>query len=203
MKIVFSFFSFCTFFIFSKIIPSDYIISLNDNNFDEALENYKNIFIEFYVTYCNYCLSFYNNFEEASKLFENENITFVKVNLEENLNLIKRYNIDYYPYYLLIKKNENFKRIYKRSYTKNEFELFVKKHLYNSVYHLSSFEIFEKYNSNNIPSIIYFLNSKAKNENFQIYNNYSLSEDKYNFFSILLYIKYKRINFILIKIDFI
>ena len=110
----------------------------------------------------------------------------MKVNLEENLNLIKRYNIDYYPYYLLIKKNENFKRIYKRSYTKNEFELFVKKHLYNSVYYLSSFEIFEKYNSNNIPSIIYFLNSKAKNENFQIYNNYSLSEDKYNFFSFLL-----------------
>ena len=185
MKILFSFISFCTFFIYAKIIPSDYIISLNDSNFDEALENYKNIFIEFYVTYCNYCLSFYNNFEEASKLFENKNITFVKVNLEENLNLIKRYNIDYYPYYLLIKKNENFKRIYKRSYTKNEFELFVKKHLYNSVYYLSSFEIFEKYNSNNIPSIIYFLNSKAKNENFQIYNNYSLSEDKYNFFSIL------------------
>ena len=75
MKILFSFISFCSFFIYAKIIPSDYIISLNDNNFDEALENDQDIFIEFYVTYCNYCLSFYNNFEEASKLFENENIT--------------------------------------------------------------------------------------------------------------------------------
>ena len=110
---------------YSNIIPSDYIISLNDNNFEEVFSNYKNLFIEFYVTYCTYCISFYKNFEETSKLFNNENITFVKVNLEKNEKLIKKFKIDYDPYYLLLKKDENFSRIYKGPYNIKEFEFFI------------------------------------------------------------------------------
>ena len=102
-------------FITSNIIPSDYIISLDDNNFEEGFLNYTNLFIEFYITFCKYCVSFYKNFEEASKLF-NDNITFVKVNLEKNPKLVKQFNIDYDPYYLLLKKDENFSRIYKSQY---------------------------------------------------------------------------------------
>ena len=170
---------------YSNIIPSDYIISLNDNNFEEAFSNYKNLFIEFYVTYCTYCISFYKNFEETSKLFNNENITFVKVNLEKNEKLIKKFKIDYDPYYLLLKKDENFSRIYKGPYNIKEFEFFIRKHLYNSVFEIKKIEEFEKYFSNKNPSIIYLKNDNVNNENFEIYNNFSLSEDKYHFFSLI------------------
>ena len=60
--------SFLLSFTYSNNIPSDYIISLDDNNFEEAFLNYKNLFIEFYITYCKYCASYYKNFEKSSKL---------------------------------------------------------------------------------------------------------------------------------------
>ena len=92
--------------------PSDIIPSLTDETFDYALSTHSVLFIEFYISWCTYCPSFYTQFEGAAQL--HPDISFFKVNLEQNNKLSTRYSIDAYPTYLLIiKNNTKFKSLTK------------------------------------------------------------------------------------------
>ena len=65
-------------------------ICLDNENFDEILKR-ENVVVDFYASWCGPCKMFAPIFEEASK--ENENYTFVKVDVDKFEELARRYGV--------------------------------------------------------------------------------------------------------------
>lgn len=65
-------------------------ICLDNENFDEILKK-ENVVVDFYASWCGPCKMFAPIFEEISK--ENENYTFVKVDVDKFEELARRYSV--------------------------------------------------------------------------------------------------------------
>ena len=65
-------------------------ICLDNENFDEILKK-ENVVVDFYASWCGPCKMFAPIFEEVSK--ENENYTFVKVDVDKFEELARRYSV--------------------------------------------------------------------------------------------------------------
>ena len=65
-------------------------ICLDNENFDEILKK-ENVVVDFYASWCGPCKMLAPIFEEVSK--ENENYTFVKVDVDKFEELARRYSV--------------------------------------------------------------------------------------------------------------
>lgn len=101
------------------------ITNLKNNNFEEFLNSNGKALIDFYADWCGPCKMLSPIIESLSK--QMKNISFAKINVDENTTLAQKYNITSIPTILLFKNTklvdrfsgyqseENIKKIIARS----------------------------------------------------------------------------------------
>jgi thioredoxin 1 len=83
---------------------SEFIKELNDSNFKEEIKNKDIVVIDFWAAWCGPCQMFASIFETFAK--ENEDITCIKVNVDQAPNISKEYNVMSIPTIIIIKNGE-------------------------------------------------------------------------------------------------
>ena len=100
---------------------------INTEKFDELLKGYKPVVCDFFATWCGPCKMLAPVMEEVSKQFEDKAV-FVKVDVDENEELARRYGIMSIPLVVIFKNGEEAAK--SLGYTsKSETEEFLKNNL--------------------------------------------------------------------------
>ena len=76
----------------------------NVKEFDEILANNTSVVVDFYADWCGPCKMLAPVFEEVAN--EIEGVSFVKVNVDENIEVAQRYGITTIPTLLAFKNGE-------------------------------------------------------------------------------------------------
>lgn len=85
------------------------VLKISTNSFKkEVLEESKTVLVDFYADWCGPCKMLSPVVEEVAK--ENENIKFVKINVDESQELAMQYNIMSIPTLVLIKNGQKVNR---------------------------------------------------------------------------------------------
>lgn len=71
------------------------ITSVQD--FEETLQNYPDLVMEFYASWCPHCKAFAPNLAEASHILENKGIYFARTEIDTFENLANQYNVESIP----------------------------------------------------------------------------------------------------------
>ena len=95
------------------------ILVLNEDNFDRTVLSYPKIMVEFYTTSCIVCINFVPEYERAANEVRllGLDITFAKVNLDMNVGLKLRFDINTYPRLILWDNSKGYssaKRYFKK-----------------------------------------------------------------------------------------
>ncbi len=81
------------------------MITINKDSFNqEVLENKGVVFVDFYADWCGPCKMTGPILEEIAK--ENPNTKFVKVNVDENPDLVSQYSVFSIPTFIIFKKGQ-------------------------------------------------------------------------------------------------
>jgi thioredoxin 1 len=80
--------------------------NITKKNLPEILSNNDIICIKFYADWCNPCKKFSPIFEKISSYYKNNEIYFGSINITEEEELAKKYNIDIIPSILIIKNKK-------------------------------------------------------------------------------------------------
>ena len=78
---------------------------VNTQKFDELLNGDKTVVCDFFATWCGPCKMLAPVMEEVSKEFEDKAV-FVKVDVDENMDLAKRYGIMSIPLVAIFKDGD-------------------------------------------------------------------------------------------------
>ena len=76
-------------------------IDLTKETFDETLANNEIVIIDFWAEWCGPCRQFAQNFEKVAE--DNPDVTFGKVNTEEQKVLAQRYNVHSIPTLMVVR----------------------------------------------------------------------------------------------------
>lgn len=77
---------------------------LNIENFDEKIKN-KNVIVDFYAVWCPPCKVLAQNLVDFSEI-KPQNIEIFKVNVDEQMNLAKKYGVSALPTLLFFKDGQ-------------------------------------------------------------------------------------------------
>jgi len=83
-----------------KIVePPSFVTVLDESNFDNiALDNNKNVLVEFYAPWCGHCKKLIPIYEKLAQVFESDsNVVIAKVDATENQQLAAKYEVQGYP----------------------------------------------------------------------------------------------------------
>ena len=173
---IMTFFPISTLFKESEIkFPSkEGILILTTSTIEEAFNQYHNLAIIFF-SYHSYNNPLFSEVKKIvkSKLINDFNLTFGKIN-GEHYNLIsKKYNISEFPKIVLFSNGVK-KDIYKGNIDKDSIIEWFYKRLKSPIYLIESINDINKYQNNNKFNYIYF----GQNENnINIYKNFSLTQN--------------------------
>ncbi len=78
------------------------VLDITDKNLDETLNNNKIVILDFWAPWCGPCKQFAPTFEEMSEKFSD--ITFAKVNTEEEQSLGAQFQIRSIPTLMIFKE---------------------------------------------------------------------------------------------------
>ena len=83
----------------TNFVEEDGVIVLTDQNFEEALNTYNPLLVDFYASYCKHCLELTPRFANAAKTLRNEEkpVYLAKVEISKNPKLKERFNIEGIP----------------------------------------------------------------------------------------------------------
>lgn len=85
------------------------MIEVNENNFEiEVLNEEKPVVVDFFATWCGPCKAQSPILEEMNQ--ENENIKFVKVDVDKNAELAEKYDIMSIPTIIVFKNGNAIKQ---------------------------------------------------------------------------------------------
>ncbi len=86
------------------------VIEVTSRNFEEeVIKSEKPVIIDFYATWCGPCKKLFPIVEETAK--ENENVKFVKIDIDNTEDIALEYQVKSIPTLLLIQNGEEKKRI--------------------------------------------------------------------------------------------
>lgn len=81
------------------------VIELNEKDFDvEVLQSDKKVMIDFYANWCGPCRMMSPIIEELSN--EMEDVKFVKINVDENENISRKYGVMSIPMFVVVENGE-------------------------------------------------------------------------------------------------
>ncbi|OLY79234.1 Protein disulfide-isomerase [Smittium mucronatum] len=87
---------------------SDTLVNvLTDNNFDDFIKNHDLALVKFYAPWCGHCKSLAPEFDSASLLLKQNNITLGKIDCTESKVVCDKYKIQGYPTLFVFNKGEN------------------------------------------------------------------------------------------------
>lgn len=85
--------------------------TITSQNFEEeVLKSEKPILLDFWATWCGPCRKLAPVIEELAKNYDSK-VRFVKVNVEESLNIAKEYSISGLPTLMIFKSGEAVERM--------------------------------------------------------------------------------------------
>lgn len=97
---------------YDKSKTTDNIIQITSSNFDElVLNSEKTVLVDFYADWCPSCKMLAPIIEEVASENKDENLTFVRVNVDDESYLSSKYGIQSIPTLVLIKNGEEIDRI--------------------------------------------------------------------------------------------
>ncbi len=77
------------------------ITDLNDSNFDQIVSAENPTLVDFWAEWCGPCKSMHPVFESLSKNYPN--VKFARVNVDNNQNISKRFNVQSIPTFIMFK----------------------------------------------------------------------------------------------------
>lgn len=90
---------------------ADNIIQITSSNFDDlVLNSKKTVLVDFYADWCPSCKMLAPIIEEVASENTDENLTFVRVNVDDESDLSSKYGIQSIPTLVLIKNGEEVDR---------------------------------------------------------------------------------------------
>lgn len=151
------------------------IIILTNSTINEALKAYQNILILMHAPWCHHCKKMLPVLEQVakSKIANNMNLTFAKIDVDHYASIAKKYNVKGFPTTILFKDGEK-KEIYKGENDKDSIIEWLYKRLINETYLIESLSDINEYQNNGKFNYIYFGQNK---NNINIYKNFSLSKN--------------------------
>ena len=85
------------------------IVEVNESNFEkEVINSDKKVLIDFYATWCGPCKMLEPVVEEVAN--ENENLKVVRIDVDKNVNLVYKYNIQAMPTLVVVQNGQEVKR---------------------------------------------------------------------------------------------
>ncbi|PFI60719.1 thiol reductase thioredoxin [Priestia megaterium] len=87
-----------------------YIKEVNDENFSEETKNAEKLLICFLANWCSICSTLFPTLEEIAKEI-NGKVELVKVDIDENPQLIERFNIMSVPSLVLFQQGKVIKKL--------------------------------------------------------------------------------------------
>ena len=89
----------------------DNLIEVNDNMFEhEVIDSEIPVVVDFWATWCGPCRKLTPVVNEIAESYSGK-VKFVKVNVEENLNIAKEYSISGLPTLIIFKAGESVERM--------------------------------------------------------------------------------------------
>lgn len=86
------------------------LIHFNEEGFDKALENGGLMLVDFWATWCGPCRMLGPVIEQLAEDYEGKEVVIGKVDVDENMDLAKRYGIMGVPTVLLLKDGQEVER---------------------------------------------------------------------------------------------
>ena len=146
------------------------IISVDDSNYTSALKKYDQVYFLIYATWCNHCHQLMPAFNETANYFKEikENITFLMIDGNSNMNVTMDFNVPAFPRIYFIYKGERYQ--FKGPRTKEGFIYFRKRKLVGDVFEIQKLD--ELKNIKNIFDTNLILLSTIKDKTSKIYDSF-------------------------------
>ena len=80
-------------------------IVIRDDNFNEILSNHKLVVVDFWAEWCSPCRAMNPIIEDLSNIYADQ-VTFVKLNVDENSIIPSKYSISSIPTFLIMKNSQ-------------------------------------------------------------------------------------------------
>jgi protein disulfide-isomerase A1 len=88
----------------------DYVIELDESNFDKELEKHEHLLIEFYAPWCGHCKELAPEYTKTAAILKNDNppLYLARVDATKNKELAKRFKLEGYPTVTLYTKGSDY-----------------------------------------------------------------------------------------------
>jgi protein disulfide-isomerase A1 len=159
-----------------KCSDDDFVMVLEDSNFEAKTEKHQFLLVEFYAPWCGHCKSLEPEYKKAAQILkeQNSNIHLAKVDATENMELAKRFEIQGYPT-LKFLKNGQFVE-YTGGRTAEEIVQWVTKKSGPPSVQLNTVEEVEAFKTSGDFVLVYF--GSENSEKFKFFNTIA---DKYEY----------------------
>ena len=158
------------------IFPSrDKILILTTFSFEEALKTYQYLAILMYVPWCHHYKQLLPELKKAaeSKIVNDMNLTFAKIDIDYHSAISDKYNIRDFPKIIFFVNGKQ-KEIYNGKRDMNSIIEWFYKRLVNPIHLIESINDIREYENNNQFNYIYFGQNQ---NNINIYKNFSLKQN--------------------------
>lgn len=165
----------------------DFVLVLDDNNFDEEIKKHESIMVEFYAPWCGkffifilgHCQALEPEYRSAADILRANNPPYflAKVDATENMKLAQRFEIESYPTIKFMKNGEWMD--YEGDRTAQQIVNFIRKRMSPASILINTKEEIEKEIENNNVIVVYC--GEESSDKFKIYSKAALSYEEIKF----------------------
>ena len=159
-----------------EFISEKNIIIINNKNFDKAIQKYDYLLVLFYLPFNPQCKKFLLELEKSSNALSKENVFISKIDVNTEINLAKKYNINEYPSVLFFVKGDKIE--YKGGGKSSGIIHWVLNKIGKSIIKLNSVAEVEKLKKENDIILIYYGNN---DKDIKEFTKASKHHDEYPF----------------------
>jgi thioredoxin-like negative regulator of GroEL len=129
---------------------------LDDDNFEQVITTYKNVFVLFHVPFCSHEAQLQSVFQKAYNKFykKKKSIKFAKMNAYVHKKWTKELGLKGYPAMILFQGNVSSTQVFNKDIKLYDVRSFIDIHVYNRI---RRFDTWEQYNRNKLSFEIAFM----------------------------------------------